>query len=99
MRMPETDFITIREVCDDPCVPIFAQEGSPELKPETTDRDQMQKHPSINGRERNGEDDDEREDESIVVVNIRFVTFLGLSSFVMPTSLADDTLRMTGLVL
>jgi len=61
----------------------------------------MQKHPSINGRERNDEDDDERGDESIVVLvlNIRFVTFLGLSLFVMPTSLADDILHMTGLVL
>jgi len=61
----------------------------------------MQKHPSINGRERNDEDDDERGDESIVVLvlNIRFVTFLGLSLFVMPTSLAVDILHMTGLVL
>lgn len=92
LRLP--GFITIRNVCDDLCVAILAQEGSPGLKPEATDRDQKQKHASINGRERNDEDDDEREDESIVFVNIRFDTFWWLSPFAMPTSLPDNILIM-----
>lgn len=97
--MPGTGFITIRAVCDDSCVLVLGQKWSSGLKPATIDRDQMQKYPSIKGRERNGEADDGREDDSIIVVNFRFVTFLGLPSFVMPTSLADDISRMASLVL